>query len=137
MGARENECHPRYSFMFKLNFYGSFAFLSRRHSIFNPNPSPKDDRFSNRPGGGGGGHPIFFQRSPKILTLWTNVSKVPTYKEQTLRISFFKEWQQKFETLLSSHPSGGGGCPVWIKYGPSPWAIFPTLSHTQKPCHKT
>ena len=45
--------------MFKLNFYESFAFLSRGHSIFYPNPSPKDERFSNR--WGGGGVPTFFQ----------------------------------------------------------------------------
>ena len=105
MGAQENECHPCYSFMSKLNFYGSIAFLSRGHSIFDPNPSLKDDRFSN--GGWGGGGDL------------TNFSKVPTCKERTLRISFFKGPQQKFEDSVSSHPSGGG-CPVWIKYRPSP-----------------
>ena len=117
--------------MFKLNFYGSFAFLFRGHSIFNPNPSPKDDRFSNRRGGRGGASDFFFKEAHKILTLRTNFSKVPTCKERTRRISFFKERRQKFEASISSHPSGSGGCPVRIKYGLSPRAIFPTpISHS-------
>ena len=66
MAARESECHPCYSFMFKLNFYESFAFLSRGHSIFYPNPSPKDERFSNRWGGGGGGSNFFSKKPTKF-----------------------------------------------------------------------
>ena len=81
--------------------------------------------------GGGGGVRFFFKEAHKILTLRTNFSKVPTCKERTRRISFFKERRQKFEASVSSHPSGGGGCPVRIKYGLSPRATFPTpISHS-------
>ena len=76
--------------------------------------------------GGGGAANFFFKEAHKILTLRTNFSKVPTCKERTRRISFFKERRQKFEASISSHPSGSGGCPVRIKYGLSPRAIFPT-----------
>ena len=105
MGAQENECHPCYSFMSKLNFYGSIAFLS---FLFIPFliQTPPLRMADGGWGGGGGGDP-------------TNFSKVPTCKERALRISFFKGPQQKFEDSVSSHPSGGG-CPVWIKYRPSP-----------------
>lgn len=82
-------------------------------------------------GGGGGASDFFFKEAHKILTLRTNFSKVPTCKERTRRISFFKERRQKFEASISSHPSGSGGCPVTIKYGLSPRAIFPTpISHS-------
>ena len=83
-------------------------------------------------GAGGGASDFFFKEAHRILTLQTNFSKVPTCKERTRRISFFKERRQKFEASVSSHPSAGGGCPVWIKYG-----LSPLLSHTLSPCHKT
>ena len=62
MGARENECHPRYSLMFKLNFYGSFAFLSKGHSIFIQTPPLRMTGFQM-----GGGGPIFFQGGPQYF----------------------------------------------------------------------
>ena len=91
---------PSSTFMGQLHFCpGDIPFLIQT-------PPLRMTGFQMGGGGGGGGD-------------LTNFSKVPTCKERTLRISFFKGPQQKFEDSVSTHPSGGG-CPVWIKYRPSP-----------------
>ena len=116
MGARENECHPRYSLMFKLNFYGSFAFLSKGHSIFIQTPPLRMTGFQM------GGGSDFFSRKPTIFWPFGQIfQRCRHTKNEPFEFHFpkgrDKNLKLQFLVILRGVGGGGGGCPVWVPTG--------------------